>query len=75
MAPANYNNSPLLAPTLETLTRSGFNLPEQNAMHLNTGYNSSKTQDLPDTLNYDSVINARSVFCRVRDSSNRTGHD
>src|SRR6218665_3284786 len=75
MAPANYNKSLLLAPTLVTLTRSGFNLPDQNTMHLNTSYNSRKTQDLPVSLIYDCVINVLRVFCRVRDSSNLTGHD
>jgi len=28
MAPASYNNLPLLAPTLGTLIRFGFDLPE-----------------------------------------------
>ena len=43
------------------LTRFGFNLPEQITVHLNTGYDNSKTRNLPNTLNYDSVISARGI--------------
>jgi len=37
VAPANRNDSPLLAPTLEKLSRFGFDLPEQITVHLDAG--------------------------------------
>jgi IS5 family transposase len=43
VAPANTHDSPLLAPTLETLVGLGP-LPTQPTMHLDRGYDSGKTR-------------------------------
>lgn len=45
-APSNRNDSPLLRPTLEKLSRFGFHLPEHITVHLDAGYDSAKTRDL-----------------------------
>lgn len=45
-APANRHDSPLLRPTLEKLSRFGFHLPQQITVHLDAGYDSSKTHTL-----------------------------
>jgi transposase len=44
LAPANRNDSPLLAPTLDRLAGIGP-LPEQVTVHLDAGYDSQKTRD------------------------------
>lgn len=56
VAPANRNDSPLLAPTLEKLSRFGFDLPEQITVHLDAGHDSSKTRQLLAALGCDWVI-------------------
>jgi hypothetical protein len=53
VAPANQNDSPLLAPTLEKLSRFGFDLPEQITVHLDAGYDSGKTRTLLEILGCD----------------------
>jgi transposase len=45
LAPANRNDSPLLAPTLDLLDDLGP-LPDDITIHLDAGYNSGKTRDL-----------------------------
>lgn len=60
VAGANRHDSPLLGPTLEKLSRFGFDLPERITVHLDTGYDSSKTRDLLDTLGCDDVISKKS---------------
>jgi transposase len=50
VAGANRHDSPLLAPTLDKLSRFGFDLPEHITVHLDAGYDSRKTRDLLDTL-------------------------
>lgn len=55
-APANRNNSPLLLPTLEKLAHFGFHLPQQITVHLDAGYDSSKTRALLTELGCDWVI-------------------
>ena len=45
----------------KTLIRFGFDLPEQITVCLNTGYDSGKTRDLPNTLGCDGVISARGI--------------
>lgn len=52
-APANRNDSPLLRPTLEKLSRFGFHLPDQMTVHLDAGYDSNKTRDLLTELGCD----------------------
>jgi transposase len=49
-APANTPDSPLLAPTMDTLARFGFFLPEEITVQLDAGYDSGKTRDLLATL-------------------------
>ncbi|HEX3923079.1 MAG TPA: IS5 family transposase [Streptosporangiaceae bacterium] len=44
LAPANRHDSPLLAPTLDTLARTGP-LPDDLTVHLDAGYDSQKTRD------------------------------
>lgn len=46
IAGANRHDSPLLAPTLETLAVFGFHLPHQITVHLDAGYDSANTRDL-----------------------------
>lgn len=50
VAPANRNDSPLLRPTLEHLGRfdqgMGVGLPQRITVHLDAGYDSTKTRDL-----------------------------
>ena len=43
-APANAHDSPLLAPTLDTLSKLG-RLPDHVLVHLDAGYDSGKTRD------------------------------
>lgn len=45
LAGANTHDSPLLAPTVETLSRFGFFLPENIRVDLDAGYDSQKTRD------------------------------
>lgn len=63
VAPANRHDSPLLRPTLETLgrfeQRLGVGLPEQITVHLDAGYDSSKTRDLLDELGCQGVISQK----------------
>ena len=44
LAPANRHDSPLLAPTLDTLAQIGP-LPDDITVHLDAGYDSQKTRD------------------------------
>lgn len=59
VAGANCHDSPLLAPTLEKLGRFGFDLPERITVHLDAGYDSTKTRDLLDVLGCDYVISKK----------------
>jgi transposase len=65
VAPANRHDSPLLRPTLETLARFdtghgfGGGLPEQITVHLDAGYDSTKTRDLLDELGCHAVISQK----------------
>lgn len=59
IAGANCHDSPLLAPTLDKLSRFGFDLPERITVHLDAGYDSKKTRDLLDTLGCDYVISKK----------------
>ena len=58
-AGANCHDSPLLAPTLDTLSRFGFDLPEKITVHLDAGYDSRKTRDLLDSLGCEHVISTK----------------
>mgnify|MGYP003558604596 CR=1 FL=1 len=59
VAGANCHDSPLLAPTFEKLGRFGFDLPEKITVHLDAGYDSSKTRDLLHTLGCDWEISTK----------------
>jgi transposase len=63
VAPANHNDSPLLRPTLEKLarfeSRFGVGLPDQITVHLDAGYDSTKTRELLDELGCDAVISRK----------------
>lgn len=59
IAGANRNDSPLLAPTLEKLSRFGCHLPEQITVHLDAGYDSGRTRALVEILGCDHVISTK----------------
>ncbi len=67
VAPANRHDSPLLRPTLEQLARFeaflgtglGIGLPEQITVHLDAGYDSTKTRDLLQEIGCDAVISKK----------------
>ncbi len=59
-AGANRNDSLLLAPTLEKLSRFGLNLPEQITVHLDASYDNGKTRALLATLGCDHIISTKS---------------
>lgn len=58
-APANRNDSLLLRPTLEKLSRFGFFLPDQITVHLDAGYDSTKTRCLLTELDCQWEISAK----------------
>jgi len=58
-APANRPDSPLLEPTMDTLSRFGFSLPDTITVHLDAGYDSTKTRDLLHTLGCGWVISTK----------------
>lgn len=58
-APANRHDSPFLRPTLETLGRFGFYLPEAITVHLDAGYDSQATRGLLDELGCQGVISQK----------------
>ena len=63
VAPANRHDSPLLRPTLEKLARFdeglGVGLPDQITVHLDAGYDSTKTRDLLEELGCHGVISVK----------------
>lgn len=63
VAPANRHDSVFLHPTLEKLgrleTRFGLGLPEHTMVHLDAGFNSTKTHDLLDELGCDTTISIK----------------
>jgi transposase len=64
-APANRHDSPLLRPTLAKLARFdqglGSTLPEKITVHLDAGYDSTKTRDLLHELGCHGVISRKGV--------------
>jgi len=56
VAPANRDDSPLLRPSLERMSRFGLDLPEQITVHLDAGYDSTVTRELLDELGCTAVI-------------------
>lgn len=65
VAPANRHDSPLLGPTLEKLSRFGFDLPEQITVHLDAGYDSRKSRELLRVLGCDWVISKKGTPLQV----------
>jgi len=63
VAPANRQDSPLLRPTLEKLSRfdegMGVGLPEDITVHLDAGYDSGKTRDLLEEFGCTGVISQK----------------
>ena len=59
VAAANRHDSPLLRPTMETLSRFGFELPERITVHLDAGYDSAKTRGLLEELGCRGVISVK----------------
>lgn len=59
IAGANRHDSILLEPTLEKLSRFGFNLPDTITVHLDAGYDSRKTRDLLRVLGCDWEISKK----------------
>ena len=63
IAPDNRHDSPLLRPTLEKLARFdeglGVGLPDRITVHLDAGYDSTKTRDLLEELGCDGVISIK----------------
>lgn len=63
IAPANRHDSPFLRPTLEHLSRFdeglGVGLPENITVHLDAGYDSTKTRELLDELGRRAVISQK----------------
>lgn len=63
VAPANRHDSPLLRPTLAKLARFdeglGVGLPDRITVHLDAGYDSTKTRDLLQELGCQGVISVK----------------
>jgi len=59
VAGANRQDSPLLRPTLDHLSRFGFYLPDRITVHLDAGYDNTKTRDLLDELGCHGVISTK----------------
>ena len=68
IAPANRHDSPLLRPTLETLSRFGFDLPEQITVHLDAGYDSKPTRELLEELGCDGEIAVKGVPAPIQNT-------
>jgi transposase len=59
IAGANRHDSVFLRPTLETLGRFGFDLPERITVHLDAGYDSKATRGLLAELGCTAMISAK----------------
>lgn len=69
VAPANRHDSPLLRPTLETLSRFGFDLPERITVHLDAGYDSKGTRGLLAELGCEARIAVKGVPAPIQNTS------
>ncbi|CAM5228744.1 transposase [Streptomyces spiroverticillatus] len=65
LASANRHDSPLLRPTLETLGRFGFHLPDGITVHLDSGYDSRVTRDLLTELGCGWQIAPKGAFVPI----------
>ena len=66
---ANRHDSPLLRPTLERLGRFGLWLPEQIAVHLDAGYDSTVTRDLLDELGCQGHIATKGIPAPIQNTA------
>ncbi|GHH95783.1 hypothetical protein GCM10017779_62400 [Streptomyces capillispiralis] len=62
---ANRHDSPLLRPTLETLGRFGFHLPDRITMHLDPGYDPRVTRNLLTELGCGWRITPKGAFLPI----------
>lgn len=69
VAAANRHDSPLLRPTLETLSRFGFDLPERITVHLDAGYDSKATRQLLAELGCDAEIATKGVPAPIQNTA------
>lgn len=69
VAPANRHDSPLLRPTLETLCRFGFDLPERITVHLDAGYDSRPTWELLEELGCEGQIATKGVPAPIQNTA------
>jgi hypothetical protein len=65
-ARANDHDSPLLEPTLAGIPDTIGPLPDRPRMHLDRGYDSSKTRDLLEILGYNAHIAAKGVAAPIQ---------
>lgn len=65
LAGANRHDSPLLRPTLERLSRFGFNLPEQIRVDLDAGYDSQVTRSLLTELGCTWKISPKGTYIQI----------
>ena len=68
VAAANRHDSPLLRPTLETLSRFGFDLPERITVHLDAGYDSKATRQLLAELGCEAQIATKGVPAPIQNT-------
>ena len=69
VAPANRHDSSLLRPTLETLSRFGFDLPERITVHLDAGYDSKATRELLVELGCDGEIATKGIPAPIQNTA------
>ena len=69
VAPANRHDSPLLRPTLETLSRFGFDLPERITVHLDAGCDSKATRELLVELGCDGEIATKGIPAPIQNTA------
>lgn len=65
LAGANRHDSPLLRPTLERLSRFGFDLPEDIRVDLDAGYDSDVTRELLTELGCDWKISPKGTYIKI----------
>lgn len=68
VAAANRHDSPLLRPTMETLSRFGFELPERITVHMDAGYDSKGTRELLAELGCDGQIAVKGVPAPIQNT-------
>ena len=69
VVPANRHDSPLLRPTLERLSRFGFDLPERITVHLDAGYDSKATRGLLAELGCKAQIATKGVPAPIQNTA------